>query len=448
MKQKLTDKHIKGLKPKAAPYDEMDTLAGFGVRSLPSGRKSFILYRIFGRGGKATRRSLGEYGSFSAAEIERRKTERAETGQSLPLGSIMSLAEARELAHTCLVEISRGRDPWREAARAKEAASAASAAVAERLVGKVLDDYARHKRDVRGLRTIDTTESELRRELKPWLSRDITEIGEKDVRALVSSIQRRGKHAQARVVLNMTKTFFNWAVDAGVYDLKVSPAASFRGDKMRALAGERIVRTRTLRDVEIRAFWRAAEVMAYPFGRLFQFLLLTAQRRDEVANAKWSELDLDNKAWVIPGARMKLKHDHYVPLTDDAVALLRSLPRGTGDHVFSSNGGHAPVAGFSQSKKRLDALMRRELEAEGASLEDWRLHDLRRTARSHFSSLAGVKEETAERLLDHAPKGMSRVYNLHAFRDEKADCLQKWHAKLKLIIEPQNNVVAMLRASA
>jgi integrase len=92
--------------------------------------------------------------------------------------------------------------------------------------------------------------------------------------------------------------------------------------------------------------------------------------------------------------------------------------------------------------------MKRELEAEGLSLEDFRLHDLRRTARSHFSSLAGVKEETAERVLDHAPGGMARVYNVHAFRDEKRDCLQKWHAKLKLIIQPQNNVVPLKRASA
>jgi integrase len=452
MKEKLTDKYIKGLKPKDTPYDAMDTLAGFGVRVLPSGHKSFMLYRIFpNSSGKAARRSLGAYGAFSAAEIERRKQERAATDANLPLGSIMSLAEARELAHTCLVEISRGKDPWCEAKRAKEAAAVAERAVADRLVSKVLDDFVKHKRHVRKLRSIDATAAELGRELKPWFNRDITEIGEGDVRALINRILRRGRHGQARAILVQVKIFFGWAVRQRTYGLKFSPAAVLKGEEATDLVGVSEPRNRYLRDYEIRALWRAAETMAYPFGKLYQLLTLTALRRDEAALATWNEIDFDKRTWIIPASRMKLKRDFYVPLSDDVIELLQSLPRGTGPYLFSTSLGNVPVGGFSQAKKRLDEIMKRELEAEGLSFfEDkgFQIRDLRRTCRTNYSGLAGVSEAVAEALLDHVPTGMAKVYNLWTYQNEKRVALEKWHEKLKLIVEPQSNVVPFERASA
>jgi integrase len=179
-------------------------------------------------------------------------------------------------------------------------------------------------------------------------------------------------------------------------------------------------------------------------------LTLTALRRDEAALATWNEIDFEKQAWIIPPSRMKLKRDFYVPLTDDAIRLLQSLPRGTGPYLFSSNLGHTPIGGFSQAKKRLDALMARELEAEGLSFfEDkgFQIRDLRRTCRTNFSGLVGVSEAVAEALLDHVPTGMAKVYNLWTYQTEKRVALEKWHAKLKLIVEPQSNVLLFGRAS-
>ena len=63
--------------------------------------------------------------------------------------------------------------------------------------------------------------------------------------------------------------------------------------------------------------------MGYPFGKFFQLLLLTALRRNEAADARWSEIDLDAKLWVIPAERMKGGAAHAVPLVPDIMAPSR-----------------------------------------------------------------------------------------------------------------------------
>ena len=67
--------------------------------------------------------------------------------------------------------------------------------------------------------------------------------------------------------------------------------------------------------------------MGYPYGPLFQMLALTGQRKSEVAEARWSEFDLDKKLWEIPAERMKADAGHAVPLSDEAMKVLQSLPR-------------------------------------------------------------------------------------------------------------------------
>ena len=108
---------------------------------------------------------------------------------------------------------------------------------------------------------------------------------------------------------------------------------------------------RVLKDYEIAAYWRAAEAMGYPFGKLFQLLLLTALRRNEAANARWGEIDMAAKLWVIPAERMKGGSAHAVPLTPEISALLESLPRfAGGDFLFSTTGGKKTHQWFQQSQ--------------------------------------------------------------------------------------------------
>lgn len=255
--------------------------------------------------------------------------------------------------------------------------------------------------------------------------------------------------AKAHYAFDVLRTFVNWIVDTGDFGITISPCA---GLKAIVLIGQRNIRDRVLNDYELAAYWRAAEGFGYPFGAFFKLLALTALRRDEAANAQWSEIDLDAKLWVIPAERMKGKagktKPHAVPLTPDILALLEGLPRfAGGDFVFSTMSGRRPVSGFSKAKARLDTLMRADLETQGRQFESFTIHDMRRSCRTKFSALP-VEETVRELLLAHAQKGLNKVYNLHAYHDEKAHALTLWHAKLRAIVEPKPHNVIRLATGA
>src|SRR5262249_42418080 len=151
-----------------------------------------------------------------------------------------------------------------------------------------------------------------------------------------------------------------------------------------------------------------------------KMLAVTGQRRSEVADAQWPEIDMTHKRWVIPAARMKSDAAHVVPLTADAIAILESLPRFRhGDHLFSTTFGERPVSGFSKAKRRLDLLMKAEL---GGRLDGWRLHDIRRTMRTGLSALP-VPDLVRELVIAHTKLGLHKVYDLHAYESEKRHAL-------------------------
>ena len=215
----------------------------------------------------------------------------------------------------------------------------------------------------------------------------------------------------------------------------------------RDLVGDRVVRSRVLKDEEVRAFWRAADNLGYPYGPLFRLLVITGQRKSEVAEAHWSEFDLDARLWTIPAERMKADAVHIVPLSDMAVSILRNLPRfKQGDFVFSSTFGHIPVNGFSKAKAGLDKLMIGEL---GATPPPFVLHDIRRTVRTRLSALP-IPDLVRELVIAHSKPGLHKVYDQHAYIDEKRHALDLWAARLRAIVEPRpaGEIVPMQRGRA
>ena len=200
-----------------------------------------------------------------------------------------------------------------------------------------------------------------------------------------------------------------------------------------------------LTDGEWRALWKATESHGYPYGSLFRILALTGQRRSEVAEARWSEIDLDKKLWIIPAERMKSNAAHVVPLTDDALALLKSLPRfDKGDCVFSLKSGKAPVNSFNKAKRKLDAAMAREL----GKLSPFVTHDIRRSVRTGLSALP-VSDLVRELVIGHTKPGLHKVYDLHAYENEKRHALELWAGRLRDIVTPAPaNVVDLATARA
>jgi integrase len=119
-----------------------------------------------------------------------------------------------------------------------------------------------------------------------------------------------------------------------------------------------------------------------------------------------------------------------VPLADASVALLARLPRfaGGGRYVFSTTGGRRPVSGFSKPKERLDTIMQRFVGTE-EKLLPWRLHDLRRTARTHFSALPST-DLVRELAISHTRPGLHRVYDQFAYAEEKRALFEAWAERL------------------
>lgn len=135
---------------------------------------------------------------------------------------------------------------------------------------------------------------------------------------------------------------------------------------------------------------------------------------------------------TIPVARYKTGREHTIPLSEMAAGIIASLPRwASGRYLFSADGGVRPIAGWFYAKQRLDKI---------SGVKDWVIHDLRRTMRTRLSELR-VPEHVAELALGHARRGMPGVYDQYEYFDQIAEAMEAWAARLRLILDPEANVV-------
>ena len=137
-----------------------------------------------------------------------------------------------------------------------------------------------------------------------------------------ASMEVREKYASISPAFSIGSSIGKSSLDNPIHGLK-------RGDlQATEEAG------RALNDDEIRHIWRASLSLGYPFGPLYQLLLLTGQRRTEWAAASRSEINLD-KCWLeIPKARYKGDRDHIVPLAEEALTIVDKLPVWPGNDYF------------------------------------------------------------------------------------------------------------------
>ncbi len=413
MKKKLTVRGLNALKA-ADPgkrYVIWDTeVPNFGLRVTDTGKASFVVMRRVN--GKLIRRVVGEYRIG------------AECREGL-------LTQARDSARAALRDMDDGVDPKRR----KEIKQREDAELRANSFGAVAEDFI--KRHVVKLRQSSEVESAIRRELiSKWADRPIVEITRRDVVKLLEDVVDSGRPYTAHHLIAHLSKLFNWAIARDVYGLGASPIT--RG-LAKDIIGAKKPRQRVLNDGELTKFWEATAKVTYPFGPLARSLLITGQRLRAVAEAKWSEFDLDKALWTIPAERMKGDSAHEAPLSSLAIAILKTLPRHKGPYVFSTTKGESPVSGFSKAKILLDGLL--------ADMPAWVYHDLRRTMRTHLSGLP-VPDLVAELVIAHAKPGLHKVYDQHAYRDEKRRALELWAAKLSSIVEPDlgGNVVQLAAA--
>jgi integrase len=203
-----------------------------------------------------------------------------------------------------------------------------------------------------------------------------------ELASLINETKARS-HSVARRLHETLRPLFAWAFECGA--TKSNPMTGLRCPKPET------PRDRVLDDTEIKALWQAASEQSWPFENVIKLLLLTGQRRDEVAEMTWREMDLDKGEWTIAKERCKNGKAHTLDLCPEAVLLLdpigdAAVPRlrnSTDDFVFSTTGTTA-VSGFSKVKVRIDDRMK---ELLGPKFQPWRIHDLRRTAASGMAAL-------------------------------------------------------------
>jgi integrase len=181
---------------------------------------------------------------------------------------------------------------------------------------------------------------------------------------------------------------------------------------------------------ELKAFLQNLDD-ACRFQRLphvLRVLLLTLQRRSELALAEWREIDFKQKTWTIPDEHAKAGKGHVLPLSDWAVDELRKLKAMAGGsrYVLPNADGTGPTDPKYITRSVARCLMR--FRKHGVST--FTPHDLRRTGRTGLARL-GVKIHIAERVLNHARDRIEATYDVHGYLGEKREALENWATYLE-----------------
>jgi integrase len=386
----LTDSMVRAAQVMTNRYDLFDAKTrGLGLRVGTGGTKSFFVMRRVN--GQMQRRTIGAYPD-------------------------LSLADARKIAEKELSLMSHGETETPNKAR---------------LFREVYTDWI--DRDQAENRTVQQVCNAMELHVLPKFGkRRISDIRKTDVIILIDGITDAGKGTQANRILAYIKRLFSWAAKRDL--VQSNPAADVEK------TAREVSRDRVLAPDELGRIVRAAGTMPYPFGPYTLLLLMLAQRRDEVAAMRWPEVDLINRTWTIPGARMKNGEAHQVQLSDQAADILCQLPRHDDtDLVFPATrsrteGFRHPISGFSKVKLRLDSI-------SGAT--NWVYHDFRRAFASHVTEQLGVSPAVADKVLAHKTgvvRGVAAIYNRAAYLEERRKAMQKWADWLDEVAADSKNV--------
>jgi integrase len=343
----------------------------------------------------------------------------------------ISLAAARADAEAAVEDLDKGINPARTKANedaVKEAEEQAEvmrqesvSAVAEEFIKRALTEKEKRLGNAEGI---------IRREIiKPWKHRGIADIRKPDVLTALDSIVDRGANVMACRARGMMLRFFDWSKKRGYID--VSPMIDVEKP-----APDNKDRDRTLTPEELVEVWNAANGLGYPNGLFIRFLILTGQRRGEVATMQWKHVHLDRAVWTIPGEFTKNGRKHTVPLSSLALEMLKHLPRFTkGDYVWTTTSGDKPINGFSKQKETIDEAIKAKRLESGITddMDAWVVHDLRRTAVTLMAKDCKVLPHVLTRVINHISethrdesKVLRKVYDQYGYFDEKRAALQSW----------------------
>jgi integrase len=371
---KLSDVGLRSISPPASgTIDYWDTtLPCFGLRVSRGGAKTFVLKL------HNSRRAIGRF-------------------------PILSLSEARTEAKRLLAEKTLGK--------IRPQSITYPQALALFLTEK---EKARRPSTVRSLR------DRLSRHF-PFKSQ-LADISHQEFTRRLARIKTASEHNHA---LAAAKTFFTWTTNRRYTTENPTLGITPRSTQSR---------TRVLSDDELKNIWHACsdETSELPqhFRTIVKLLMLTGQRRGEIAALHPDYIDLHQGTTCLPSHLVKNSREHLFPISALAVELLSKALQHAPDtgFIFPARGNaNASFSGWSKSKVALDKL---------SGVTGWTLHDLRRTYASKMAAL-GVAPHVIERLLNHVSgtiSGVAAIYNRHHFMPEMKEAVEKYEREIARII--------------
>lgn len=363
-------------------------VAGLSLRITPSGIKSWsFIYRSHG---KRHRITLGRYPA-------------------------MTLADARQRGLEAQGRVYKGEPPE----KARRALSGADIGTVKNLVDLFLPAYRASGKKSWG---------EVKRDLSNHVLAPIGHRAPNDVRKrdlMPILLKFEAQPYTFNRLLSHLGSLFKWAA---LHDhIEANPTAGIERLPVQS-------RDRILTPKELGAIWKACDVVGWPWAPFIRLLMLTGQRRNEVAGMIRGHIDHNTGVWNIPGELTKNARAHLVPLSKTALDIITAVPvflnsDGNGSpFVFPARGNlEAHISGFSDGKEQVDA---------HSKVTGWRLHDLRRTVATGLAEMQ-VAPVAIEAVLNHssgARGGVAGTYNRYAYLVEKKAALDAWAARLDGII--------------
>ncbi len=471
----LTEAAVERLRrPQTGRTEVSDTEPGLFLWITPNGTKSWVvIFRLPGDNGKRNARRKKSLGRFPG----------------------MGVAAARAAAREVMGLAAQGVAPEAKAAAEKAANEREQAEKRAGSFRAVTEDYVTameagklvggRKRPVAET-TASGRKSLLDRLVLPHLGEQaLNEITPKMVARLLAQIEKEAGPVDE--TLKVIRGVFKFALSRGLFHGQL-PTAGMTNRQAP------VKETRALTDDELRAIWHAAGTQGLAFCGIIRLLMLTGQRKTEIAAMRWEEVDFERKLLILPAERVKNRAGaHEVPLTDPAMRILRDarvaydalgLDSGL---VFPSETGETPISGWAKLKRNLDQTVRgeiaglaesdwRAIRAGGAlraetrqrkaaaharieeiSSDPWRIHDLRHT---FITRCRDGEENSAGEVTWSAPldvlqatvnheitAGVTQRYDhgdiQRRYRFRKRELLEWWSRKLLAIVDGEQSCVVV-----
>jgi len=411
-KTKFTDSFIKSLPAPDKQTEIFDaSLEKFGLRLYPSGTKTFFIAYHSAIKGNVQKFNIGKYPT-------------------------VTLYDARKRAREIIAKLQLGIDPVYEKQKNKLEALKASQRIT---FNELCALFIKHHVSKLRKHTQNDYISKVNKHIIPTFGNMIVEdFTRRDARLFIGEFIDNNQPVHGNRIHAVLAKMLNFAVEHEY--IKINPIAGLK--KM----GNEKSRDRYYTPEEIKALWSTFEKQGEPIAGLLKMLLLTGQRRGETSKMKWTDIDFNSNVWTIPASNTKNKIEHHVPLTHEAIEIIKKLHPLTGEQSFVFNSTirqNTALNGFSKISTQI---------CKESGISDFRFHDLRRTIATYIAK-DGTPRQVLKKILNHTEgkkEDITNVYDRYEYMDEKRTALMNWERTLKSIItgEQIGAKITQLRAGS